>query len=226
MTTTIKNWLPNERPREKLLLHGAKELSDAELLAIFIRNGVRGKTAIDLARELLQKFGNLRCLLDASEKEFCAGIGLGKAKYAELKAALEISQRYLMVTITREHIVNNAKAAELYLTAKLRNAAREIFACLFLDNCNRVICYEELFVGSISSAAVYPREVLKKALQHNAASVILAHNHTSGNPTPSLADKQITQQLKKSLGLIDIKVLDHIIIGEGEFISLAELGMI
>ncbi|EKE01055.1 MAG: DNA repair protein RadC [uncultured bacterium] len=218
---SITNWPAAERPREKLLEHGAKNLSDAELLAIFIRNGTKGKTAVDLARTLLNYFGGLRNLLDAGEDQICSFPGLGKAKYAELQATLEISRRHLAEQLIRTNVISNAETAYLYLTAKLRNYQHEVFACLFLDNQNRVIHYEELFHGTINSTTVYPREIVKTALHHNAAAVIFAHNHTSGTPTPSLQDKQLTKTLTKILCPLDIKVLDHIIIGNNSYIALA-----
>ena len=216
----ITNWPITERPREKLLERGAKILSNAELLAIFIRSGTRGKTAVDLAHELLKHFGGLRHLLDASEAQICNFRGLGKAKYAELQATLEISRRYLEGQLMQTNIVSNPKTAHLYLAAKLRNYQHEVFACLLLDNKNHLIHYEELFRGTINNTTVYPREIVKLALHHNAAAIIFAHNHPSGTPTPSPQDRALTSTLTEILRPLDIKVLDHIIIGKNGYVAL------
>jgi len=217
---SITNWPIKERPREKLLARGAKNLSDADLLAIFIRSGTRGKTAVDLAHELLKHFGGLRHLLDASEEQICNFRGLGKAKYAELQATLEISRRYLEEQLMQSNVISNTKIAHLYLAAKLRNYQHEVFACLFLDNQNHLIHYEELFHGTINNTTVYPREIVKIALQHNTAAVIFAHNHPSGTPTPSQQDKELTNALINILRPLDIRVLDHIIIGSNDYVAL------
>jgi DNA repair protein RadC len=217
----ITNWPLTERPREKLLKRGAKNLSDAELLAILIRNGTKGKTAIDLAHELLNHFGGLRNILDASEEQICNFSGLGKAKYAELQAIIEIAQRYLEEQLIHTNVISNAETAYLYLAAKLRNYQHEVFACIFLDNQNQVIHYEELFHGTINNTTVYPREIVKIALHHNASAVIFAHNHTSGATNPSPQDKHLTNILTKILHPLDIKVLDHIIIGSNSWITLS-----
>lgn len=216
----ITSWPIKERPREKLLERGAKTLSNAELLAIFIRNGTRGKTAVDLAHELLKHFGGLRHLLDASEAQICNFRGLGKAKYAELQATLEISRRYLEGQLMQTNVISNTKTAYLYLAAKLRNYQHEVFACLLLDNKNHLIHYEELFRGTINNTTIYPREIAKLALQHNAAAIIFAHNHPSGIPTPSPQDKTLTSTLTKILHPLGIKVLDHIIIGKNDYVAL------
>ena len=186
----INHWPLPERPREKLLEHGAKNLSDAELLALFIRNGTKGKTALDLSRTLLNYFGGLRNLLDASKEQICNFPGIGKAKYAELQATIEIAKRYLEEQLIHTNVISNAETAYLYLTAKLRNYQHEVFACLFLDNQNHVIHYEELFHGTINNTTIYPREIAKIALHYNASAIIFAHNHTSGTPTPSPQDKK------------------------------------
>jgi DNA repair protein RadC len=217
---SISDWPITERPREKLLKRGANNLSDAELLAIFIRNGIKGKTAIDLARELLNHFGGLRNILDASEEQICSFPGLGKAKYAELQATLEISQRHLEEQLIHTNIISNAETAYLYLASKLRNYQHEVFACIFLDNQNQVIHYEELFHGTVNNTTVYPREIVKIALHHNASALIFAHNHPSGKPDPSPQDKHLTNVLTKILQPLDIKVLDHIIIGSNSYVTL------
>jgi DNA repair protein RadC len=223
---SIASWPNKEQPREKLISHGAETLSDTELLAIFIRCGTKGKTAIDLARLLLQRFGSIRNLLDADLTQICQSPGLGRTKYTELKAAVELTRRYLHEKIHHTNIISNAKAAYLFLTAKLRDRKQEIFACLFLDNQNRLLHYEELFFGTINSANVYPREIIKMALQHNASGLIFAHNHTSGASTPSPHDKILTQKLRKILEPLSIRVLDHIIIGSNSYTSLAKTGLL
>ena len=218
----ISNQSHAKRPREKLLTKGVKSLSDAELLAIFINSGTKGKTAIDLAYALLNRFGGIRNIFDADEKQICNSPGIGKAKYALLQASLEISRRYLEEQLINTNIIDNAQLASLYLTSKLRGYKREIFACLFLNNQNRVIHYEELFYGTINNTTVYPREIVKIALQYNASSVIFAHNHPSGTSAPSPQDKHLTNALTKILHQLDIKVLDHIIIGNNSCVSLTK----
>ncbi|WP_078922890.1 RadC family protein [Thiothrix eikelboomii] len=221
----IKNWPADERPREKLLLRGAQALSDAELLAIFLRTGTRGKTAVDLARELLHEFGSLRALFEADEAHFCQANGLGQAKYVQLQAVLAMSSRYLQERLARGVALSDPDSVRFYLSTRLRNKPAEVFACLFLDNRHHVIQYEELFHGTIDSATIYPREVVRNALKHNAAAVIFAHNHPSGNAEPSQADEQITQKLQKALALIDVRVLDHFVVGE-QVVSFAERGLL
>lgn len=222
----ITDWPTSERPREKLLSQGIHALSDAELLAIFLRTGVPGKTAVDLGRDLLQEFGSLRHIVSADRQRFCQSRGLGLAKYAQLQAALEIALRYLQETLQHDDVMANPKDTQRYLTARLRKHQREVFGCLFLDNAHRVIQFDELFHGTINSTTVHPREVVKRALSYNAAAVILAHNHPSGVAEPSAADKYITQQLKQALSLVDIRVLDHIIVGDGQIASFAERGLL
>ncbi|WP_372831234.1 DNA repair protein RadC [Pontibacterium sp.] len=222
----ICDWPEGERPREKLLNLGAHALSDAELLAIFLRTGVTGKSAVDLARDLLTDFGGLRPLLESSADEFCAAHGLGPAKYVQLQAVLEMGQRHLAATLERESALESPAAVRTYLSSRLRHEPREVFACLFLDNRHRVIKFEPLFFGTIDAASVYPREVVRRALEHNAAAVILAHNHPSGVAEPSRADKQITDRLVQALALVDIRVLDHMVVGDAEVVSFAERGLI
>lgn len=223
---TIKHWPALERPREKLIARGAQTLSDAELLAIFLRVGVRGKTAVDLARDLLNEYGGLRRLLELPCQQFCKSHGLGHAKYAQLQAVLEMGRRHLQETIIRADVMTNPTATRQYLIARLRQYQQEVFACLFLDTKHRVISFDELFHGSIDNATIYPREVVKRALDHNAAAVIFAHNHPSGVAEPSQADRHSTLQLIKALDLIQVRVLDHFIIGEERVVSMAELGFI
>lgn len=219
----ISDWPARERPRERLLEQGANALSDAELLAIFLRTGVKGKSAVDLARDLLSEFGGLRQMFSADEKEFCTAKGLGQAKYAQLQACLEMSRRFLRESLQREGPLSNPNEAKQFLLMRMRDYKKEIFACLFLDTKNRVIEFEELFIGSLHGAEVHPREVVKQALKHNANAVIFAHNHPSGDAEPSQSDIEITLVLKEALALVDIKVLDHMVIAN-EVASLAELG--
>ncbi len=223
---TIKDWPEDDRPREKLLERGAEALSDAELLAIFLRTGVAGKSAVDLARDLLVGFGGLAGLLAADQDRFCAGRGLGKAKFAQLQAVLELSRRYLLGRPRGQDVLASPEATRDYLRLRLYGSPQEIFACLFLDNRHRVIRYEELFRGTIDGASVHPREVLRRVMETNAAAVIFAHNHPSGVAEPSQADLRITQRLKELLALIEVRVLDHIIIGDGEGTSFAERGLL
>lgn len=220
----ITDWPKNERPREKLLHLGANTLSDAELLAIFLRTGIKGKTAVDLARDIISHFQGLRNLLLADEKEFCQFCGLGEAKFAQLQAVLELSRRHLKETLQRGEYLQNPQATQDYLNARLRDLPYEVFACLFLDNQHRVIEFEILFQGTINGASVHPREVVRKTLKYNAAALILAHNHPSGIAEPSSADRHITKQLTEALALIDVRVLDHIVVGDGECVAFSERG--
>lgn len=222
----ITSWPKAERPREKLLSRGPAALSDAELLAIFLRTGVAGKTAVDLARDLLSRFGSLRGLLSAPEKTFCEAPGLGVAKFTQLQAVLEMNQRYLAENMKRGQALTSTADTRAFLSARLRDRPHETFCCLFLDTRHRVLAFEELFRGTLDGAAVYPREVVKQALAHNAAAVILAHNHPSGVAEPSRADKVLTQRLKDALALVDIRVLDHLVVGDGEITSFAECGLL
>jgi DNA repair protein RadC len=222
----ITDWPEAERPREKLLQRGPEALSDAELLAIFLRTGIRGKTAVDLARDLLKRFGSLRSLLEADLRQFCEGEGLGKVKYTQLKASTEIARRHLQETLFRGNALESPDHTRRYLQSRLRDYPYEVFACLFLDNRHRLIAFDELFRGTINGASVHPREVVKRALEHNASAVILAHNHPSGVAEPSVADRQITRTLINALQLVEIRVLDHLVVGDGETVSFAERGFI
>ncbi len=221
----ITDWVPEERPREKLLIQGANALSDAELLAIFLRTGTPGKSAVDLAHDLLLEHGCLRNLVAADMQTFCKSKGLGEAKYVQLQACVEMSRRYFAEKLKRGDELTSASVVRDYLKGKLRDYSHEVFACLFLDNRHRVIEFEELFTGTIDGASVYPREVVKRALAHNAAAIIFAHNHPSGVAEPSESDKRITQRLKDALALIDVRVLDHFVVGD-ELISFAERGLL
>ena len=222
----ITDWPADERPREKLLAHGACVLTDAELLAIFLRTGIQGKTAVDLAQDLLIEFGSLRGLMQADCATFTQAKGLGNAKYAQLQAVLEMARRHTFEELDRGDVLTSPEATRAYLSNQLRNYPYEVFACLFLDNQHHILEFEELFRGTIDGASVYPREVVKKALDHNAAAVIFAHNHPSGISEPSQADKSITNKLKQALDLLDIRVLDHFIIGDGVPYSFAEHGLL
>lgn len=222
----ITDWPADQRPREKLLTEGAEQLTDAELLAIFLRIGIKGKTAVDLAQELLEDFGSLRALMRADYAGFTKAKGLGTAKYAQLQAVLEMARRHTFEVLDRGDVLTSPEATRTYLSQQLRHYQHEVFACLFLDNQHHILKFEELFRGTIDSASVYPREVVKKALEHNAAAVIFAHNHPSGISEPSQADKLITEKLTQALGLLDIRVLDHFIIGDGRPYSFAEHGLL
>ncbi|WP_416886862.1 RadC family protein [Marinospirillum sp.] len=222
----INHWPADERPREKLLQLGAARLSDAELLAIFLRVGVKGKNAVVLAQDLLAHYGGLRPLLNATQEDFCAYPGLGTAKYAQLQAVLEMAKRHLEAELLRGEALTSPEAAARYLKMQLRDLPHEVFALLLLDNQHRVLRYEALFRGTVDAASVYPREVVKLVLEHNAAAVILAHNHPSGIAEPSRADEQITQRLKQALQSVDVRILDHFVIGDGEPVSFAARGLL
>jgi DNA repair protein RadC len=216
----------SERPREKLLNHGANALSDAELLAIFLRTGTRGRSALELARDMIERYGGLVGLLQTDKQSFCNTKGLGPAKYAQLSAILEMARRYETGRAGDREFLESPDAVKSVIALHLRELEHEVFACLFLDNRHRLIRYQQLFNGTINSASVYPREVVKAALAANAAAVVLAHNHPSGVAEPSRADIEITKKLKDALALVEIRVLDHIIVGDGYQVSLAERGEI
>ncbi|MBW3697613.1 JAB domain-containing protein [Vibrio sp. T187] len=219
--------LPSESmPREKLLARGPQSLSDAELLAIFLRTGTQGMNVLELADFLIKDFGSLRKLFSASEREFCQYKGMGQAKYVQLQAVLEMTQRYLAETLVRGDALTSPQQTKLYLSSVLRDRQREAFYILFLDNQHRVIKDEVMFEGTIDAASVYPREVVKRALHHNAAALMLAHNHPSGVAEPSQADRRITRRLMDALALVDIRILDHFVVGDGEVVSFAERGWI
>ena len=220
----ISQWPIAERPREKLLRRGAGALSDAELIAVFLRTGVTGKTAVDLALDLLTTAGSLRELLDHSEQGLCALPGVGNAKFAALQASIELGRRYLEARLHRQNVVNNPDETKAFLAARLRHYPHEVFACLFLDNRHRIIRFEELFHGTIDGATVHLREILKRALELNAAAIIAAHNHPSGIAEPSSADRNITRRLQQAATLMDVRLLDHVVIGDGETVSFAERG--
>ena len=220
----ITDWPEGDRPREKLLERGAAALSDAELLAIFLRVGVPGKSAVDLARDLLNHFGDLTRLFAAERAAFSAFPGMGPAKFAQLQAVLEMSRRALSEEMRAGDALHSPGAVRDWLRLKLSGLPHEVFLVVFLDAQNRVIEAEELFRGTLTQTSVYPREIVKRALARNAAGVILAHNHPSGVAEPSQADRWLTDQLKAALGLVDVKVLDHFIVAGGAGLSFAERG--
>ncbi|MEO8156830.1 MAG: DNA repair protein RadC [Betaproteobacteria bacterium] len=223
---SIQDWPEDDRPREKLLSKGPGSLSDAELLAIFLRVGIRGKSAVDLARELLRKFGSLAGLVGATRENFCDVPGLGSAKYAQLHAATELTRRALLTEMKSGVNLSSPTTVRDFLRLSIQNRQVEVFVGLFLDAQNRVIAVEELFSGTLTQTSVFPREVVKKALQHNAAGIIFAHNHPSGVAEPSHADESLTQALKEALALVDVRVLDHFVVGRGVTLSFAERGLL
>jgi DNA repair protein RadC len=222
----IRDWPSDERPRERLLEHGPGTLADAELLAIFLRTGVTGQSAVDLARALIAHFGDLARLFNAPRSAFCAFPGMGPAKYAQLQAVLEMARRALLEPLRERDALGSPGAVRDYLRLWLSGKDYEVFCALFLDAQNRVVAAKELFRGTLTQTAVYPREVVRHALEYNAASVILAHNHPSGVAEPSHADQLLTRQLVQALGLVDVRVLDHFIVGAGGGMSFAERGLL
>ena len=222
----ITDWPANERPREKLLELGVEALSDAELLAIFLRVGVTGKSAVDLARDLLTQFGSLSGIFAAQLSELTQVHGIGSSKYVQLQAIFEMSRRALNEQMQVKDILKSPKQVRDYLCLKLGNLTREVFFVLFLDAQNRVVTTEEMFSGTLTQTSVYPREVVKRALHHNAASVIFAHNHPSGIAQQSQADELITKQLKEALALVDVRVMDHFIVAGNTTLSFVERGLL
>lgn len=220
----ISQWPLHERPREKLLTKGAEALSDAELLAIFFRTGLKGKTAVDLARDALQDYGGLRQLMASSSTVFCKTRGLGMAKYIQLQASIELGKRFLKAKMDKQNVLTCPEDTRQFLITQLRDKRQEVFACLFLNTKHHIIAYEELFQGTLDSTEVHPRIIVERTLHHNAAALILCHNHPSGNALPSYSDIQVTKKIIGALSYIDVRVLDHFIIGEGEVISMAERG--
>lgn len=222
----ITDWSANERPREKLIELGAGALSDAELLAIFLRVGVVGKSAVDLARDLLTQFGSLNGIYATNEKAICQVHGMGKSKYVQMQAIFEMSRRALTEEIKEKDVLSSPQQVLDYLTLKLSNQMHEVFLVLFLDVKNRLITTEEMFSGTLTETSVYPREVVKRALHYNAASVMFAHNHPSGVAKQSKADESITQALKQALALVDVRVLDHFIVAGNQTLSFVEVGLL
>jgi DNA repair protein RadC len=223
----IKDWPEAERPREKLLSEGPQALTEAELLAVFLRVGTPGKDVLQLAREALERFGGLNGLLAAPRREVEALRGFGPAKYAQLAAVVELARRALREEVRRNEVLNSPHKVRDYLRLALGHTPHEVFVALFLDAQNRLIADRELFRGTLTQTSVYPREVVKAALAHNAAAVIFAHNHPSGAAEPSRADELLTRTLRDALALVDIRVLDHIIVaGPGATVSFAERGLL
>jgi len=223
---SIQNWPATERPREKLLAAGPQSLTDAELVAVLLGSGIRGRSALDLARELLLTFGSLRQLFSADRERCLAALGVGPARYCVLQAVLELARRHYLQALRDRAPLSAPAALRTFLLAHLRDRLYEAFCCLLLDTRHRLIAFEELFRGTIDGASVHPREVVRIALTHNAAAVVFAHNHPSGVAEPSTADELITRRLKEALALIDVRVLDHVIVGDGHCLSLAERGLL
>lgn len=222
---TVQLWPEQERPREKLLARGEHVLSDAELIAAFLGKGYAGTPVNELSRHLLAHFDGLVGLLAADQQAFCEVAGLGPVKYVQLRAVLEMCRRALLAESTERDVLTSPDCVRRFVSLKLRHLEHEEFVCLFLDNKHRVIQFREMFRGTLSSASVYPREVVKACLKVNAAAVIFAHNHPSGVAEPSDADIALTEKLRQALALIDVRVLDHLVVGEGVPVSFAERGL-
>ncbi|HTM62867.1 MAG TPA: DNA repair protein RadC [Gammaproteobacteria bacterium] len=223
---TITSWPNYDRPREKLLARGEQALTDAELIAIFLRTGTRGKTAVDIARQLLADFGGIKNLMQAPFITLTNLHGIGASKYASLKAALELGRRCLTHQAEHGDTLNSSSKTRQFIADHLRHHASEVFACIFMDMHYRLIRFDELFYGSIHEAVVYPREIVRRGLLYNAARIILAHNHPSGIALPSEADKTVTSNIKQALALVDMKLIDHIIVGRQDTYSFAEDGLV
>ncbi len=222
----ITDWPTSDRPREKLLANGVESLSDTELLAIFLRTGICGKSAVDLARDLITHFGSLNNIFNANQDSFCQLPGMGVAKYAQLQAILEMARRALHENLKQGDALNSPDQVKQFLRLSLSGKQQEVFVGIFLNTQHQILATEELFSGTLSQTSVYPREVIKRVLHHNAAAIIFAHNHPSGVATPSQADQMLTQSLKQALALIDVKVLDHFIVGHNTTVSFAELHLL
>lgn len=223
---SIADWPVQTRPQDKLLTQGPETLTDVEILTILVRTGSHGRTAADVAKDLLVTYGGLRALLSADRHSACSHKGFGNAKYATLQAALELAQRFLAERMCHANALTSPQAARAYLKARLRDLPYEVFCCLYLDNKHRPITFKELFRGTIDGATVYPREVVRTVLANNAAAVIFAHNHPSGAAEPSAADQNLTQKLRAALSLVDVRLIDHIVIGDGETVSFSERGLL
>ncbi len=220
----ICDWPETERPQEKLIAQGSTTLSDAELLAVIIRHGCKGLSAVDLCRDLLGHFGGLRELLEADQANFCRRPGIGLTRYTQMKACLELGRRYQQASLKRGVAIGGPEDTLKFLEAKLKGHHQEVFACLFLDVRHRIIRFEELFWGTIDGASVYPRELVKRAMHYNAAALIVAHNHPSGIAEPSRSDRTLTRRLQDAVDLVDVRLLDHFVIGDGESVSFAQRG--
>jgi DNA repair protein RadC len=225
-TLTIRDWPKSERPREKLLERGPQALSDAELLALLLGSGVKGHSAVDLARALISDFGSLRELLSADRPQWKGKVGIGPARFATVKASIELARRHLKEPLRTSSALSAPDSTRRFLLAQLRDRPYEVFCCLFLDNRHRLIAFEEIFRGTIDGANVHPREVVRQTLLHNAASVIIAHNHPSGVVDPSQADEGVTRRIRQALSLVDVRLLDHLIVGDGRCFSFAERGLL
>jgi DNA repair protein RadC len=223
---TIREWPESERPREKLLERGAQALSDAELLALLLGSGIKGRSAVDVARSLIADFGSLRELLSADRPRWEGKLGIGPARYATLMASIELARRHFREPLRSSSALSAPDFTRRFLLAQLRDRPYEVFCCLFLDNRHRLIAFEELFRGTIDGASVHPREVVRQALLHNAASVIIAHNHPSGVADPSQADEGVTRRVRQALALVDVRLLDHVIVGDGRCFSFSEHGLL
>jgi DNA repair protein RadC len=223
---TIRDWPESERPREKLLERGAEALSDAELIALLLGSGVKGRSAVDVARCLIAEFGSLREMLSANQRRWEGKLGIGPARYAALMASIEIARRYLREPLRTSSALTAPDSTRKFLLAQLRDRPYEVFCGLFLDNRHRLIAFEEIFRGTIDGASVHPREIVRLTLLHNAASVIVAHNHPSGVVEPSHADEGVTRRLRQALALIDVRLLDHFIVGDGRCFSFSEHGLL
>ncbi|HTX24164.1 MAG TPA: DNA repair protein RadC [Steroidobacteraceae bacterium] len=222
----IREWPKTERPREKLLERGPEALSDAELIAVLLGSGVRGSSAVDLARRLIARFGSIRELLRADRSAALSQLGVGPARYALLRAALELARRHHLDALRVGPAVGSPQATRAFLLAQLRDRPYEVFCCMHLDSRHRLIAFEELFRGTLDSASVHPREVIRQVMAHNSAALILAHNHPSGVAEPSRADELITQRLRDSLALVDVRLLDHFVVGDGTCLSFSERGLL
>jgi len=225
-SSSIKDWPLRERPRERLARGGPQHLSDAELLAVMFGRGIAGLSALELARQLLSRFGGIRGLLNAEGAELQAQHGMGPGKSALLTAVRECCCRYMGEKLAPGQVIGSPGDSQEFLLARLRDRPHEVFCCLFLDNRHRVLAFEELFRGTIDNTTVYPREVVRQALQRNAAALILAHNHPSGVPEPSEADRLITRRIRDALDLVDVRLLDHFVVGDGACVSLASRGLL
>ena len=210
----VKECPAHDRPRERLVKYGAAALSDVELLAVLVGSGTKNNSALEIAQVLLSEFGNLRSITEAERKKVCLIKGFGITHFLLLQATIEIVRRSLLESMKKGSLVNSPKKTRDYLALKMRHYKHEVFACLFLDNQHYTIAFEEMFYGTIDGASVHPREVVKRVLYHNAAAVIFVHNHPSGSDEPSISDERITQKLKEALNMIDVRVLDHFVIGE------------
>lgn len=222
----IKHWPKSERPRERLMEFGTEVLSDAELVAVLLRTGIKGKDALALARELLTRFGGLRGLLSVGRRELAQVKGLGTSKIAAFLSAIEIAKRQLKQDILGRDVVRDPKSIMNYLTSSMRDQKKEVFKVLFLDKANRLIAAEDLFEGTVDETVVHPREVLQAALEKNASSIILVHNHPSGRVQPSSEDQAITRKLHSICTPLGIRIMDHIIVGDNQYFSFNEANLL